>query len=334
MKRSHLIAIGVLAFVAAPSLATFHFMQIEQVIGGVAGDTTAQAIQLRQRLGGQNLVAQSRIRVFDAAGQNPVTIIDMASNVANGAGGRRILIASANFAANTSPAAAPDFIMTNLIPQSYLAAGSMTFESDGGIVYWRLSWGGAAYTGPNTGNVTNDADGNFGPPFAGPLPSTTDQALRFINAASAPSTNNAADYQVTPAAAVFVNNANASFTVTPPPPPVGACCLGTSCTPLVTAAECSTLGGEFLGIGSGCDAGACQPPACPGARGDANCDGNVDFFDIDAFLLALFDTPAYAAAFCNGDVCAADADCTGNVDFFDIDPFLACLFSGCAPCTP
>jgi hypothetical protein len=27
--------------------AAFHFMQIEQVIGGVNGDTTAQAIQLR-----------------------------------------------------------------------------------------------------------------------------------------------------------------------------------------------------------------------------------------------------------------------------------------------
>ncbi len=38
---------------ALPAQATFHFMQIEQVIGGVNGDTTAQAVQLRMRPAGQ-----------------------------------------------------------------------------------------------------------------------------------------------------------------------------------------------------------------------------------------------------------------------------------------
>jgi hypothetical protein len=71
---------------------------------------------------------------------------------------------------------------------------------------------------------------------------------------------------------------------------------------------------------------------CPGVRGDANCDRSVDFFDIDPFLQALFDLPAYQAAYCGGSVCAADASCDGAVDFFDIDPFLACLFGGCAAC--
>ncbi len=73
---------------------------------------------------------------------------------------------------------------------------------------------------------------------------------------------------------------------------------------------------------------------CPGERGDTNCDGNIDFFDIDPFLLALFDLPAYQATFCGGSTCAADIDCTGQVDFFDIDPFLACLFdvNGCPAC--
>ncbi len=73
-------------------------------------------------------------------------------------------------------------------------------------------------------------------------------------------------------------------------------------------------------------------PGCPGARGDANCDGTVDFFDIDPFLLALFNPAGYAATFCGGSMCAVDIDCSGLVDFFDIDPFLTCLFSGCAPC--
>jgi hypothetical protein len=48
----------------------------------------------------------------------------------------------------------------------------------------------------------------------------------------------------------------------------------------------------------------------------------VDFFDIDPFLLALFD-PLGASAVQR---CAADVNRDGAVDFFDIDPFLAALF--------
>ena len=48
--------LGALAL-PSPALAAFHLMEIEQVIGGVNGDTTAQAVQLRMRTGGQNLLA-------------------------------------------------------------------------------------------------------------------------------------------------------------------------------------------------------------------------------------------------------------------------------------
>ena len=53
---------------ATPAFANFHLMQIEQVIGGVNGDTTKQAIQLRMRSAGQSVVSQAQIRAFDAAG--------------------------------------------------------------------------------------------------------------------------------------------------------------------------------------------------------------------------------------------------------------------------
>ncbi len=61
-------------------------------------------------------------------------------------------------------------------------------------------------------------------------------------------------------------------------------------------------------------------------NGDANCDGSVDFFDIDAFLLALFDPTAYASQFCGGSTATADVNDDNSVDFFDIDAFLAVLF--------
>lgn len=223
MKRALLI-IGLTSILAAQAEATFHLMQIEQVIGGVNGDVTAQAIQLRMRANVENFVQHSRIRAWDAAGANPVMIIDMARPVPNGITGDRVLIVSSSFVSLTNPRAAADFAMTATIPESYLAAGSLTFEQDNGTIYWRLSWGGASYTGPTTGHTDNDNDtgtgpADFGPPFAGPIPSMTLQGLRFTGTAAALSTTNAADYLVTPAAAVFSNNARNSFTVIEPFPP-------------------------------------------------------------------------------------------------------------------
>ena len=116
--------LGVLALQPAAH-ATFHLMQIEQVIGSVDGDSTAQAIQLRMRAASQNFVSAAKLVVVDAAGLNPITVLDLSSDVANGAVGDHILIASANFPSHTTPTAVPDFTMTNLIPASYFAGGSL-----------------------------------------------------------------------------------------------------------------------------------------------------------------------------------------------------------------
>ncbi len=199
-----LVALAAMAL-ALPAQATFHFMQIEQVIGGVNGDTTAQAVQLRMRACGQVEVGGSDLVVYDAAGNNPITILTFPNNVSTGAAGSRILITSASFASYEATPITSDFTMTATIPASYLAAGRLAFQNSG-LIFWSVSWGGAGYTGPNTGRMENDADGNFGPPFAGALPSTSTSALRFNGAAGAMSTNNAADYSVTPGTATFFNN--------------------------------------------------------------------------------------------------------------------------------
>jgi hypothetical protein len=205
---------------AVAARASFHEMQIEQVTGGVNGDTTAQAIQLRMRASFQDLVSQGRLVAFDATGANPIIILDLTNNVANGSLGDRVLIVSSNFVNSTSPAVVPDFVLTQLIPTSYLAAGRLVWESDGGTIYWSLSWGGTNYSGSSLSNDpfnTNDADDNYGPPFAGPLPSTSTAALLFTNSASAPSLSNVVDYVVSAEPAVFTNNARQAFTVVPAP---------------------------------------------------------------------------------------------------------------------
>src|SRR6188768_3697374 len=204
-----LVALASLAL-ALPAFATFHLMQIEQVIGGVNGDTSAQAIQLRMRFPGQDVTAGTTIVAVDAAGNNPIAILTLPSNVPVGNVGSRILITTANFVDHEATPIASDFIMTNPIPASYLAAGRLSYQKpsyQAGAALWSVSWGGANYTGPNTGTLDNDNDGNFAPPFAGVMPSTSTVALHFSGASGALSTNNAADYSVTTGPATFTNNA-------------------------------------------------------------------------------------------------------------------------------
>ena len=70
MKRHPLsrLTTALALFLIAPlAQAAFHVMQIEEVIGGVGGSISAQAIQLRMRSAGQNVVASSSLWAADAA---------------------------------------------------------------------------------------------------------------------------------------------------------------------------------------------------------------------------------------------------------------------------
>ncbi|MBK8913361.1 MAG: hypothetical protein IPM64_01965 [Phycisphaerales bacterium] len=61
------------------------------------------------------------------------------------------------------------------------------------------------------------------------------------------------------------------------------------------------------------------------ARGDMNCDGATNGFDVDAFVLAMVNPDAYAAAHPECDMVRADVNLNGRVDHFDIDPFVGLL---------
>ncbi|QOJ15639.1 MAG: PQQ-binding-like beta-propeller repeat protein [Planctomycetia bacterium] len=65
--------------------------------------------------------------------------------------------------------------------------------------------------------------------------------------------------------------------------------------------------------------------------GDLNCDGLVNNFDIDPFVLAIIDPLIYATAFPDCSLAGADLDGDGTVNNFDIDPFVQRLLEGAAP---
>ena len=70
------------------------------------------------------------------------------------------------------------------------------------------------------------------------------------------------------------------------------------------------------------------PDECEGLRGDLNCDGFINAFDIDPFVLALTDPAGYAAAFPDCNRLQADINGDGQVNGFDIDPFVELLTGG------
>lgn len=66
-------------------------------------------------------------------------------------------------------------------------------------------------------------------------------------------------------------------------------------------------------------------------RGDCNCDGAVDNFDVDAFVLALVNPLGYVLDYPGCSTLSADVNNDGSVTNLDIDPFISCLISGGCP---
>ncbi|MGE0482203.1 MAG: hypothetical protein AB7Q17_17230 [Phycisphaerae bacterium] len=113
--------------------------------------------------------------------------------------------------------------------------------------------------------------------------------------------------------------------------PIGACCLIDDQCAVLTPVQCAELNGAYLGDGTSCAGSVCgKPPihVVSGDLGDMNCDGALNNFDIDPFVLALIDPAGYAAVFPGCNINNGDANGDGRVDNFDIDAFVAILIGG------
>jgi hypothetical protein len=76
---------------------------------------------------------------------------------------------------------------------------------------------------------------------------------------------------------------------------------------------------------------ACAQTTSTLAYGDMNCDGLVDFGDINPFVLALANPGQYGLMFPDCDIMNGDINQDGSVDFGDINPFVSCLTTGHCP---
>lgn len=92
---------------------------------------------------------------------------------------------------------------------------------------------------------------------------------------------------------------------------VGACYIpGTGACVQLNSATCDLVGGEWQGPGTM----SCDPPCVADFSGD----GNLDFFDVSAFLSAFSKMNP-----------SADLQADGVFNFFDVSAFLSAFVAGC-----
>ncbi len=238
MNTRALAAAFITLLLAAPlSRAAFHLVEIEQMIGGLNGEASAQAIQLQLRNANNNVLAGTRLVAYDAAGLNPIVLFDFTANGPSSVNQSRILLTSANFNLAMSgilstdglTAFGSDYTLTNVIPNSYRAGGKVVFQNDAGTSrYWSIAFG--SYTGTNTGTTDNDNDGDFGTPFALALP-TDARGLLYRTFADVPSgsnrhTINSTEFALTAGNATVIRADGKQWVVVPEPGTVGMLVCG------------------------------------------------------------------------------------------------------------
>jgi hypothetical protein len=103
------VVIGLLTLLPRPAGAVFHLMSISEIGSGFGGDPAVQFVELRLDGAGQNNLTDTRLTVFDAAGNATVLLLSD-HGVTNAASGANVLYATDAFAAATG--VTPDFVIT------------------------------------------------------------------------------------------------------------------------------------------------------------------------------------------------------------------------------
>jgi hypothetical protein len=128
-----LLLFGTYALVSSlapsPAHATFHLMQITKVMAGFEGDEAIEAVEMEMLADGQNLVDNTFLRVYNAAGVPGATLGTFNGNIAVGLTGRKVLIATMKFKQRFG--ITPDLQINAGIPGT---TGQVAFEAVGCMV--------------------------------------------------------------------------------------------------------------------------------------------------------------------------------------------------------
>jgi hypothetical protein len=211
-----------------PAHALFHLAVIDEVMTSYSGNPSSQFVEIRMLSGSQNLVGNSVLGAFDAAGAYIGDVLVVPGNVANHGLGVRWIMGTAQF--QTDSGLTADFIM----PPGIIATG-------GGMVCWGAP--GIVPPGPGTWDhtiATNYVDclaygtyaGPGNPLIGAPTPLDADghSLQRTTN-----TSNNLADFTCAdPATPEDNNGVSANMTAT-------TVCPGATTTTTVSSTTTTTL---------------------------------------------------------------------------------------------
>lgn len=107
-------AVTAVGLIAAPTAqASFHLIKVREVFPGSIANPDSSYVELQMYSGGQGLVQNGNIKVFDAAG-NVTHSFTPSHAVSNAANQSTVLIADSAYATQFPAAPAPDFVDPNL----------------------------------------------------------------------------------------------------------------------------------------------------------------------------------------------------------------------------
>jgi len=139
MSRIAVVFVALLAvLVPGPGHAVFHFANIDEIMSGVGGDTTAQYVEIRMLFSGQGHVAHSRLTAFSCDGSSHTVLLEVPNDVCPANTDGRWTMGTASWA--TATGVTPDFTFPT----------SAAFGNACGMICWGAPGGLAPPENPPT----------------------------------------------------------------------------------------------------------------------------------------------------------------------------------------
>ncbi len=132
------LAVLLAVLVPVPGQAVYHQANIDEIMSGVGGDSTAQYVEIKMLFGGQGNVAHSRLTAFSCNGLTHTILLEVPDNVCPASTGGRWTMGTASWAIATG--VTPDFIFP----------ASLAFDNLCGMICWGAPGGVAPPQNPPT----------------------------------------------------------------------------------------------------------------------------------------------------------------------------------------
>src|SRR5438552_4570794 len=124
MSRTAVVLAILVVLVPVPGQAIFHISNIDEIMSGMGGDTTAQYVEIRRLVGWQGIVGHTRLTAFSCDGSSHAILLEVPADVCPANKDGRWTMGTTSWA--TAMGVTPDFIFP----------ASSAFDNLCGMICW------------------------------------------------------------------------------------------------------------------------------------------------------------------------------------------------------